>query len=105
MQLPSAAVLASWPTPNYDNPKTRGHLGMVVGVLLVVLVTIILAVRLYARKWLTRGFGLDDVFIIVAYFPATAFTITGIVAEEGCHWNRHTWDVEPEDFIMGLKLA
>lgn len=67
MQLPSAAVLASWPTPNYDNPKTRGHLGMVVGVLLVVLVTIILAVRLYARKWLTRGFGLDDVFIIVAY--------------------------------------
>ncbi|KAI0382987.1 integral membrane protein [Hypomontagnella monticulosa] len=105
MQLPPASVQASWPPPNYHDPETRGHLGMVVGVVLVILVTIILAIRLYTRKWLTRGFGLDDVFIIAAYFPATAFTIIGIAQEEGCHWNRHTWDVEPGLYVDGLKLA
>ncbi|KAI0887157.1 uncharacterized protein GGS22DRAFT_105398 [Annulohypoxylon maeteangense] len=104
MQLPPNSATESWPTPNYVNPETRGHIGMAVGILLAVMVTIILAIRLYARKWLTRGFGLDDVFILLAYLPATAYTIIGIVAEQKFHWNRHTWDLELEYFVPGLQL-
>ncbi|KAI1393800.1 uncharacterized protein F4822DRAFT_25823 [Hypoxylon trugodes] len=105
MQLPPPSVIASWPTPNYVNPETRGHLGMVVGLLLSGLVTITLAIRLYARKWLTRGFALDDIFILLAYFPTTAFTIIGVVAEESLQWNRHSWDVEKRFIVPGLQLT
>ncbi|KAI1457196.1 integral membrane protein [Annulohypoxylon moriforme] len=104
MQIPPTSVIESWPAPNYINPETRGRLGMVVGILLAVMVTIILAIRLYARKWLTRGLGLDDVFILLAYFPATAYTIIGVVAEDEYQWNRHTWDLELEYFVPGLQL-
>ncbi|KAI0146057.1 integral membrane protein [Hypoxylon sp. NC0597] len=105
MQLPPASVLSSWPTPNYVNPETRGHIGMVIGVLLGGLVTITLAIRLYVRKWLTRGFGFDDVFIILAYFPATTFTIIGAIAEDQLQWNRHTWDVEIKYIEPGFRLT
>ncbi|KAI1094437.1 integral membrane protein [Rostrohypoxylon terebratum] len=104
MQRPPDSVSDSWPAPNYVNPETRGHLGMVVGILLAVIVTIILAIRLYSRKWLTQGFGLDDVFIMFAYLPATAYTIIGIVEEDKFQWNRHTWDLEEEYFVPGLQL-
>lgn len=105
MQRPPESVVDSWPKSNHVNPETRGHLGMVVGVLLAVMVTIILAIRLYSRKWLTRGcFGLDDVFIMFAYIPATAYTIIGIVEEDTFEWNRHTWDLEQEYFVPGLQL-
>ncbi|KAI0841627.1 integral membrane protein [Hypoxylon sp. FL0890] len=105
MQLPPASVLASWPTPNYVDPQTRGHVGSIVGIVLAGLVTITLVIRLYARKCLTRGFGLDDVFIILAYFPATAFTIIGAIAEDRLEWNRHTWDVEIRLIEPGLQLT
>ncbi|KAI1417695.1 integral membrane protein [Hypoxylon sp. FL1857] len=105
MQLPPAAVLASWPTPDHVNPGTRGHIGMVVGLLLAGIVTITLAIRLYSRRYLTRGFWLDDVFIIFAYFPAVAFTILGSIMEDELQWNRHTWDVETEFIEPGLRLA
>ncbi|OTA66528.1 hypothetical protein K449DRAFT_456626 [Hypoxylon sp. EC38] len=104
MQLPPASVLASWPTSNHVNPETRGHIGTVIGLLLSGLVTITLAIRLYVRKWLTRGFGLDDVFIILAYFPATTFTIIGAIAEYRLQWNRHTWDVEIKYIEPGFQL-
>ncbi|KAI1212383.1 uncharacterized protein F4807DRAFT_457879 [Annulohypoxylon truncatum] len=104
MQLPPTSVIESWPTPNYVNPETRGRLGMIVGLLLAVMVTITLAIRLYARKWLTQRFGLDDVFIMLAYLPATTYTIIGVITEEKFQWNRHTWDLEPELFVPGLQL-
>ncbi|KAI1397924.1 integral membrane protein [Hypoxylon fuscum] len=105
MQLPPASVLASWPTPNHVNPDTRGHIGMVVGILLATLVTITLLIRLYSRIWLTKGFGLDDILMSLAYFPATAFTIVGVVAEGRIQWNRHTWDVDIELIVPGLQLS
>ncbi|KAI6092661.1 integral membrane protein [Hypoxylon rubiginosum] len=105
MQLPPDSVTESWPAPNYSNPESRGHAGLIVGVILIVLVTITLAIRLYARKWLTRGFGVDDILILAAYWPTTAFTIIGVVADERLHWNRHTWDVKPEFIVPGLQLV
>ncbi|KAI1769096.1 hypothetical protein GGR53DRAFT_529835 [Hypoxylon sp. FL1150] len=105
MQLPPLSALESWPEHDYNNPESRGHTGLIVGVLLIVLVTITLAIRLYARKWLTRGFGVDDILILAAYCPATAFTIVGVVADERLHWSRHTWDVEPEFIAPGLQFV
>ncbi|KAI1494814.1 hypothetical protein F5X96DRAFT_466158 [Biscogniauxia mediterranea] len=105
MRIPPAEVIAQWPKPNYINPETRGPESKIIGILLIVLVAAVLAVRLYARKWLTKGFGLDDTLMMIAYAPALAFTIIGLVAEDKFQWNRHIWDVDPKFFTIGLQIS
>ncbi|KAJ8133286.1 hypothetical protein O1611_g350 [Lasiodiplodia mahajangana] len=105
MKIPPVEVVASWPRPNYRDPESRAPAGQIIGSILLALVTIIVAIRLYSRKRLTNGFGLDDTFICLAYVPATAFTITGIVTQELLQWGRHIWDVEPKFLSPNLLLA
>lgn len=67
MQIPPSSVLASWPTPNYTNPVTHGPGNVVVISLLLALVFIFLCIRFYTRLLITRGFGVDDVLILLAF--------------------------------------
>ncbi|KAI0476938.1 hypothetical protein F4859DRAFT_521526 [Xylaria cf. heliscus] len=102
MKIPPIEVIASWPKPNYINPESRAPAGKIIGSILLSLVTVILVIRLYSRKRLTNGFGSDDMFICLAYLPATAFTILGISTQYAFQWGRHLWDVEPK--IINLFL-
>ncbi|KAJ8117092.1 hypothetical protein ONZ43_g4292 [Nemania bipapillata] len=104
MRIPPIGVIASWPKPNYIDPESRAAAGQSIGSIFLVLVTIVLAIRVYSRKQLTNGFGLDDTFICLAYVPATAFTLTGIITQELFQWGRHIWDVEPKFFTSNLLL-
>lgn len=68
MRSPPPEVLASWPKPNYVDPQRRGNEGVIVQAILVVLVTAIVIIRLYARIVITRaGIGLDDAMIIISW--------------------------------------
>lgn len=67
MQIPPSSVLASWPTPNYANPVTHGPANVVVIPLLLALVFIFLCIRFYTRLLITRGFGVDDVLVLLAF--------------------------------------
>jgi hypothetical protein len=67
MLIPPASILATWPAPNYVDPETRGDTGRILGVVLASLVTIVLAVRFYTRRFISKSIGLDDVLIGVAY--------------------------------------
>lgn len=68
MRSPPPDVLVSWPKPNYIDPERRGNESVIVQSILVVLVTAILIIRLYARIAITRaGIGLDDALIIIAW--------------------------------------
>ncbi|KAI1757395.1 hypothetical protein F4782DRAFT_478361 [Xylaria castorea] len=96
MKIPQVGVITSWPKPNYIDPESRALAGEIIGSILLGLVTVILAIRLYSRKKLTNGFGLDDLLICFAYVPATAFTIAGVSTQELLQWGRHLWDVEPK---------
>jgi hypothetical protein len=68
-------------------------------------VTVVLAIRLYTRKWLTKGLGMDDILITLAWVPAMAFGITGIVAEYRFGWNRHVWDIPIPWLVSGVQLG
>ncbi|KAI1645356.1 uncharacterized protein F4817DRAFT_183682 [Daldinia loculata] len=105
MRLPLITVLTSRSTPNHPGPETKGHLGMTVGIILASVVTITLTIRLYTRKWLTRGFGLDDIFIILAYFPSTAFTLIGIITEEKLQRNHHNRNGESNLSTDSLQIV
>ncbi|KAI1655059.1 hypothetical protein F4813DRAFT_188086 [Daldinia decipiens] len=104
MQLAPITVLISRSTQGHDAPETKGHLGMTASIILASVVTITLTIRLYTRKWLTRGFGLDDIFIILAYFPSTAYTLVGIITEKNLRWDHHNRGREPNLSTYSLQI-
>lgn len=71
MQLPSLAVLATYPTPNYVNPETKGPDLLVANCVMFSIASVVVALRIHTRVFISRCFGADDVFILLAmvFFP------------------------------------
>jgi hypothetical protein len=63
----SSSAFGSWPMPNYVNPETRGPAGKIVGSTLISLVTVIVALRIYTRHFISKSLGLDDILILLSY--------------------------------------
>jgi hypothetical protein len=61
------SVLRTWPAPNYVDPPTRGPEFYIVCGIFLGLATVLLFVRLYARLFVRRWFGLDDALIIFSW--------------------------------------
>ncbi|KAK2050698.1 integral membrane protein [Colletotrichum somersetense] len=93
MRAPPVEVILSWPPPNYDNPETRGPANQIVALALLGIATVLLAIRIYARRYISNGFGWDDILIILASIPATAFVVLGVIASQKFGWGRHVWDM------------
>jgi hypothetical protein len=73
----TAAVIASWPRPNYVDPETRGDSLYYINSTFLFLATVAVSLRLYTRIWIRNWFGLDDAFILVSLVrssPSYAFT-------------------------------
>ncbi|KAM0334020.1 hypothetical protein ACHAQA_001040 [Verticillium albo-atrum] len=105
MKTPPLDIIASWPAPNYANPETRGPAAAIVAITLLIVVTFLVAIRVYTRKVITKGFGWDDILILFAYVSTAAFTVIGLIASEHYGWGTHVWDVRPRLFPGSLKLA
>jgi hypothetical protein len=88
MQLPPVDILLSWPTPNYDNPVTRGPALVIVNSIFISLATITVAARIYTRIVIKRWFGIDDVFILLALLFTLGLTAVVILANQRFGWNR-----------------
>jgi hypothetical protein len=88
MQLPPVDVLLSWPTPNYDNPVTRGPALLIVNSIFISLAVITVVARIYTRIVIKRWFGIDDVFILLALLFTLGLTAVVILANQRFGWNR-----------------
>lgn len=104
MQLPPVSVVLSWPTPNYENPVTRGPALIIVNIIFITLTVLTVVARLYTRLVIKRWFGIDDVFILLALassFPfvscvltntvqlfTVGLTIVVLLANQSYGWNR-----------------
>ncbi|KAF1810453.1 hypothetical protein P152DRAFT_98877 [Eremomyces bilateralis CBS 781.70] len=98
-------VLLTWPTPNYDDPVTRGSALIIVNSIFISLVALAVGLRLYARLAISRSFGADDVFIILALIPTAGLAAAVMLANNKYGWNRHVWDVPLDLFASSLKVA
>ena len=67
MKFPPPEVIASWPEPNYENPRSQGPAAEITVYILTGIVTIMIAIRMYTRIHITKSFGMDDAFMLVAY--------------------------------------
>lgn len=59
-------VYLSFPSPNFDDPQTRGPALVIVNSIFISLVIIAVALRIYTRVYIKRWFGSDDYFICAA---------------------------------------
>jgi hypothetical protein len=66
MPVYTAAVIESWPTPNYVDPETRGDSLYYLNSTFLILATTAVAFRLYTRIWIRNWFGLDDAFVLIS---------------------------------------
>lgn len=64
--LPDISVLATWPKPNYVNPENQTAVLLGTEISLIVLTTIVVALRVYTRAALTRSIGSDDWLMVAA---------------------------------------
>jgi hypothetical protein len=64
---PPISVILSWPTPNYVNPDTEGPGLIIVCIIFSTITTVLVALRLWARLFLIRQPGLDDLFVVIGY--------------------------------------
>jgi len=64
---PPSQQLRQWPTPNYVDPERRGPELIVVNSIFLAFATVFIALRLYTRLFVRKWFGIDDIFILLAY--------------------------------------
>jgi hypothetical protein len=99
-------VILTWPQANYTNPsEVRGPAILILTLIFLPLVVIIVALRTYTRLRLSKSFGPDDIAIVAALFPTIACAVLILIAVQSYGWNRHVWDVPPEEFETGLKYV
>lgn len=62
----SLEEISTWPTPNYINPVIRGPGLIIMHLVLYPIIPGLVGLRTYTRLRISRSFGLDDVFILLA---------------------------------------
>lgn len=81
MRNPDPDILASWPPPNYINPETQGHSFLVVGITMIIICTIVVAMRIYVRWKILHNMGTDDWLVVVS--------LVGFYLVENFHFPGH----------------
>lgn len=91
-----------WPDANYVNPVTRGNELLITNIFFIILVTVCIVVRMYSR--LTQSApGIDDIFILIAYFFTCVLCAVVIAANKDFGWDRHIYDV-PMNLTQGAAI-
>lgn len=61
----------------------------------MVVATVFVGLRVYARFFKAKVYGLDDYLVLAAWVPAVGLSATIWLAINKYQWNRHIWDVDP----------
>ncbi|KAL4925961.1 uncharacterized protein BDV17DRAFT_163177 [Aspergillus undulatus] len=79
-------------TPNFVNPEYEGDRFVIVNVIFLIISFSSLAIRLWTRTFIARGFRWDDAFMIVSF--ACSCVLTAVTCEM-LNWGLgvHMWDV------------
>ena len=106
MQLPPVEVFISWPQGNYAHPsEVRGPAVLIITLISVPILLILVSLRMYTRLRLTKNFGPDDVTILLAFIPTVGCAVLTLIAVKYHGWDRHVWDVRPDQLETSLKYA
>lgn len=65
-------------TANFDNPPNRNHLAWFVTTFCMVIATLCLFLRGYAKLWIARKVGVEEVLMLLAYVRHPVLSIVPI---------------------------
>lgn len=99
----SPEIIASWPTPNYVNPETRGPALIYVCIIFSGIGAILCAARVYSRLFITRAPGVDDILIVFGLVGSIALSVMVIIGNKTYFSGRHVWDI-PVSKFAGHRL-
>ncbi|KEF61949.1 uncharacterized protein A1O9_03521 [Exophiala aquamarina CBS 119918] len=99
----SPEIIASWPTPNYVNPDTRGPALIYVCIIFSAIGVILCAARAYSRLFITRAPGVDDILIVCGLVAGIALSVMVIIGNKTYFSGRHVWDI-PVSKFAGHRL-
>lgn len=105
MRLPPPEVIASWPTPNYDDPVRRGPAMLIVQLTILPIAFLTLMFRLYVRIFIVRLCQLDDWLMCAAMVFSIGVTICVILACQIYGWDVHVWDLKPDVLTQGRQAS
>lgn len=95
-----ATGFPGWPAPHYKHPRVRRDWLPILSCTLLGFSTLLVAGRLYLRARKQAGvFGLDDLFISIAWAVSVGFSTTAVIDSTWYGANVHTWDVPPEEYV------
>ncbi|RVX69112.1 hypothetical protein B0A52_06825 [Exophiala mesophila] len=83
----------TWPPPNFINPEDRGPALFNLCILFSILGTFTVGFRLYARLFLTKALGIDDILVVFSLMFCIALSVLIIIANKKFHLGRHVWDI------------
>lgn len=84
MRNPPISVIASWPTPNYDDPEDRGPTLIIVEVIIIFLALFTLLGRIYVRVHTLKKSSWDDWLMVGAAICCIGVTIDVILGSYSC---------------------
>jgi hypothetical protein len=99
------SVYREWPSPNYQDPSTRGNALLVINIIFLTLVTLSITIRLWSRFKVKYQSGMDDVMIVLAYVFTIGMTAVVLLANRNYGWNRHLWDVPVHMIEQANRIA
>lgn len=67
MRFNRPELVAEWPKPNFIDPEVRGPALYIINGTFFGLATLAISIRIYARIFVRRWFGLDDALIVLAW--------------------------------------
>ncbi|KAL8381965.1 hypothetical protein RB595_005971 [Gaeumannomyces hyphopodioides] len=105
MRNPPPEVTAAWPKPNYVNPEHRGNELLAAGAAVLGVALFCLALRLYVRIAIVYKSGLDDWHMVVAALFGAGVTVCTILMAKQYGWERHVWDLTPDQIANGRKVS
>ncbi|KAH8702869.1 hypothetical protein GQ44DRAFT_783444 [Phaeosphaeriaceae sp. PMI808] len=79
-------------TPNFTNPPSRVHTLIIVYIVCTMISTLFTVLRFYTAFFITRHIKVDDYLLLVAWFLALAYSISGSLSTQ-YGFGRHLWDV------------
>lgn len=83
----------TWPPPNFVDPEDRGPALFHLCIVLSILGIFTVGFRLYARLFLTKALGIDDVLVVFSLMFCIALSVLIIIANKKFHLGRHVWDI------------
>ncbi|KAH7128806.1 hypothetical protein B0J11DRAFT_279797 [Dendryphion nanum] len=102
--VPPSSVVKSWPKPNHVDPETRGWAAPAILIVFAILTTLVFGARIWARTFISKNTGLDDLLMSIAMIPLLGLTVASVLAVRIYGFQWHAWDQTKTTLVTSRQI-